>query len=227
MLGRMLAGWEALEAFAFPQQCRGCGLQVARGHLLCAGCWRRVPECGLELCVRCLVREADPAGCTRHHGFAARAARLYDERMAAVVHAFKFEGRLDLAPVLAGTMAEVVRAIPDLVIAVPLHPSRERERGFNHAALLAVELAERIGVPFLVGGLVRVRPTRPQARLAAERRRLNLAGAFRVPTPRALAGRSVLVVDDVVTTGATLEACLEELGRCGARGAGLALAWAQ
>jgi ComF family protein len=156
-------------------------------------------------------------------------AWVYDERAAAVVHALKYGGRRGLAAGLAGELARVVPPGPgaDLLMAVPLHSARRRERGYNQAGLLAAALAGRIGVPLLDGAMERVRDTRPQARLDPRARRDNVAGAFRVKSPAALEGRSILLVDDVITTGATLEACLDALARAGARASGVALAWAQ
>jgi ComF family protein len=116
---------------------------------------------------------------------------------------------------------------PDLILEVPLHEARRRERGYNQAGVLADELSVRIGVPRLAEALERVRPTRPQARLGAAERRAQLAGAFRARRPETLEGRNVLIVDDVLTTGATLEACFEVLLDAGAHPTGVTLAWAQ
>ena len=110
---------------------------------------------------------------------------------------------------------------------MPLHPARRRERGFNQSELLAEALADHLGVPHVPGLIERVRATPAQARLGPAARRRNLRGAFRVPHPSRLAGRRVLVVDDVITTGSTLEACLDALDSAGAHGSGVALAWAQ
>jgi ComF family protein len=114
-----------------------------------------------------------------------------------------------------------------LVLEVPLHPARRRERGYNQAGLLADALSHACGTPRLEGVLARVRPTRPQARLGPGARRENVSGAFQVRRPDGLKGRNVLIVDDVMTTGSTLEACLEVLSDVGARATGVALAWAQ
>jgi ComF family protein len=196
---------------------------------LCATCWALVPRADLVLCVRCLVHERDPVGCTRHAGFRAGVAWVYDERAAAVVAAYKYGARDDLAEVLAPELAKAPRPLPrpDLVAAVPLHAARRRERGYDQAARLARAWARQAGLPFLDGALERVRPTRIQAHLGARERRANVAGAFRVRVPSALKGRKVVLVDDVVTTGATLESALATVGACGAEAAGLALAWAQ
>lgn len=218
-----------LVAFAMPQRCPGCGAHTGPERLLCPGCHARIPRLSTALCVRCLAAGREPAGCLAHPGFVARAAWIYDPAAARVVHALKYEERPGLAAALGGEMALALPPgyRPDLVLDVPLHRTRRRERGYNQAALLADAIAGALAAPRLEGALTRVRPTRTQARLGPAERRANLAGAFRVDRPAALAGRSVLIVDDVITTGATLEACLAPLHAAGAMATGIALAWAQ
>ncbi len=218
-----------LLAFAFPQRCPGCGGAASPERLLCDACLARIPRLESALCVRCLVAGRDAAGCRAHPGFAARAAWIYDERATLVVHALKYGERPALARALGAEMARVIPPghRPDLVLEVPLHRTRQRERGYNQAALLADALAEAIAAPRLARALARVRATQAQARLGPAERRANLAGAFRVSHPAALAGRTVLIVDDVLTTGATLEATLAPLKAAGADALGVALAWAQ
>jgi ComF family protein len=230
MIGRRLGRWaHDLEALALPQRCPGCGVDTDPAHLLCERCRAAIPLLRLGLCVRCLAAEREPAGCTRHPGFQVWAAWVYDERAALVVQALKYGER----PALAGALGQVIAAAlppsdaPDLILAVPLHPARARERGYNQAGLLAEAVARARGVPRLERGLQRVRPTQAQARLGPVQRRRNVSGAFRVLDPDRLRGRRVLVVDDVLTTGSTLEACLEALRAAGAEARGAALAWAQ
>jgi len=217
---------DTLLGFALPQRCPACGAPAADG-VLCEACRGRVPRLSVPLCARCLLAGRDPSGCARHASHRVVAPWLYDESAAAVVHALKYGGRPALARRLGAEMAAVVPAAwrPDLVLAVPLHAARERERGYNQAALLADALAEAMAVPRLERGLARVRATPPQANLGERDRRANVAGAFAAVHPAALAGRRVLVVDDVMTTGATLSACLDALADAGARGSGVALAW--
>jgi len=113
------------------------------------------------------------------------------------------------------------------VLEVPLHGARLRERGYNQSAALADALADTLGAPRLPRALRRTRATAPQARLGPRERRANLEGAFAIEKPAWLRGRRVLVVDDVITTGATLDAALAALHDAGAVAAGVTLAWAQ
>lgn len=213
-----------------PQRCPGCGEPALAAKLLCDACSGRVPRLRAGLCARCLLEGREPSGCVRHRAFAVFAPWLFDERAAAVVHALKYQDRPGLAASLGGEMAAALPRAwrrPDLVLEVPLHAARLRERGYNQSAALADALSEALGAPRLEGALRRVRATAPQARLGPARRRANLAGAFAIERPARLRGRKVLLVDDVVTTGATLDAALSALHDAGAIAAGATLAWAQ
>lgn len=213
-----------------PQRCPGCAAPADPRRLLCDACAARVPRLRVPLCARCLAADREPAGCRRHSGFAVFAPWLFDERAAAVVHALKYADRPGLAAALGPELAAALPAAwrrPDLVLEVPLHPARLRERGYNQSAALADALAEAVAGPRLPGALRRLRATPPQARLGRAARRANLAGAFAAVRPAALRGRRILLVDDVVTTGATLDAALAALHDAGARAAGVTLAWAQ
>jgi ComF family protein len=215
-------------AFALPQRCPHCGAPALARMLLCAACHAAIPRVPFDLCARCLAAGRSPEGCTAHPDAAVNAAWLFDDRARAFVHAFKFAARPALGEAVGPDLADAVPGRPvDLLLAVPLHPWRERMRGYNQAAVLARVAARALGVPLAAGLLVRTRRTRAQARLGPRARRRNLAGAFRVTDPAQVRGRRVLVVDDVITTGATMDACLGALAAAGARPRGLALAWAQ
>jgi ComF family protein len=137
--------------------------------------------------------------------------------LARAVRALKFRGHRAVARTLGLAMAGIVPGGPhDLVIPVPLHVSRLRERGYNQAALLARALARTAGLALLPGGLVRRRATPAQADLDAGARRTNVRAAF-VASSR-VAGAAVVLVDDVLTTGATADACARALRDAGARG---------
>ena len=224
-----LRAFADLLEFLLPQRCPGCGEPASPSALLCPRCVARLPAAPSAICARCLSEQAPPDACVRHRGFQVHAAWLYDERVALMVHALKFGARPGLARVLAPAIArqlpERTRRV-DLVTSVPLHAARLRERGYDQAACLAHALADTIGAPFVPGLLRRVRATRAQSGLRAEARRRNVRGAFVVPRLAWVHGRRVLVVDDVLTTGATLGECLDVLVAAGARTRGAVLAWA-
>ncbi len=130
------------------------------------------------------------------------------------IYAFKYRGACQLAPLLARCMAEFwlrFQENVDVLVPVPLHPDRERQRGYNQAALLAEELGPLIERPVVTEALVRVRPTRSQTQLNSVERRRNVAGAFACARSDDICGRDIMLVDDVATTGATLDACAAAL----------------
>ncbi|MCK4314155.1 MAG: ComF family protein [Anaerolineae bacterium] len=136
------------------------------------------------------------------------------------IHWLKYRGRTALAGPLGGLMVAYWMQHPmpaDVVVPVPLHTARLRERGYNQAALLAHEMARRVGLVVDEQALVRWRITAPQVKLDARRREENVRDAFRC-SGDALTGKQVLLIDDVCTTGSTLEACAVALYEGGARG---------
>jgi ComF family protein len=145
----------------------------------------------------------------------------YEGSLKAAIHEFKYRSRRRVAARLAEELlrSESVREVlrgSEALVPVPLHPRRRLERGFNQAELLAQELAQRAGVAAAPGALVRRKDTLPQAGLTAAGRRQNVAGAFAVRRRAQVAGRVVVLVDDVFTTGATASACARALRDGGA-----------
>jgi ComF family protein len=217
--------------FFLPRLCVFCG-DVAGGEApaaVCPACEAKLEWVASPLCSCCgrvfPVREGADHLCgpcqTDPPPFArARAATLYDEDGPAgqAIKRFKYNRRLDMLPVMhywlkSPLCLELVQEA-DLITPVPLHPSRLRQRGFNQALLLAQAFPE---VPLERQLLARQRHTPPQAGLNPKERRDNVKGAFAVLRPELVKRKSILLIDDVFTTGATVKECAKVLRRAGAR----------
>ena len=205
----------------FPPRCVSCR---ETGSLLCAKCCDEFelvepplcPHCGRprtseRLCPLC---QRDPPQID-----GVRAAAYFDGTLREAIHCFKYSNLQDLAIPLGRLMGDYweKRSLPaEIIVPVPLHPDRLRERGYNQATLLARELGKSIGLPVAENSLARVRATRPQIELGAQERKENVCDAFRCSNAE-LKEKRILLIDDVCTTGATLEACSIALRRVGAR----------
>lgn len=211
-----------------PRTCAHCAEDLARGtdQPLCGTCLSSLERPGGRLCPVCGVPsgEGPCAACLRSpRPFdLARSAFLFTPPLRSLVHAMKYSGRTALARPLALMMAAELLRYPELgdfdaVAPVPLHPSRERRRGYNQAALLARELAELSGKAYEPGILARTRETRPQVDLRRAERLENVRGVFEAGKPAR--GRRFLVVDDVATTLATAGEAARALKDAGASGA--------
>jgi ComF family protein len=173
----------------------------------CPRCALPVPVAG-QICGACQRRPRAFDACTALFGYAAPVDRL--------VQQLKFRANLHLARLFANLMTERLSAAakPDCIIPVPLHRARQRDRGFNQAVEIARPLAAQLGCRLDVETCIRIRPTPPQSQLNAGQRRRNLRGAFALQQP--LRGRHLALVDDVMTTGSTLNALANLLRRAGA-----------
>jgi ComF family protein len=224
--------WHALIDFFFPPKCLFCGESL--GELPddhpCPLCSSRIksfshphcPCCGLgfgdtpgedHLCSRCLTEE--------RHFTRARAIGPYEGLMAEAISRFKYQGASRLAKPLGALLAEYKDpefpfADFELILSVPLHPRRLRQRGFNQSLLLARRVSHTHSIPLDFTALRRTRHTEPQTQLSGPERQKNIRGAFEVRRPEGIAEKHILLIDDVFTTGATVQECAKVLLKAGA-----------
>ena len=218
---------------AFPPSCLACRKAIADDGALCSACWSRTRFIEHPFCERLgtpfpvdlgspglLSPEAiaDPPV----YGRARAAARFEDGPTRRLVHRLKYGDRLELARTMGRWMARAGSDIlvdADVLVPIPLHRTRLALRRFNQSAALAWAISEGCGVPVDVSALARVKRTPAQVGLSRTQRALNMQGAFKVDGERRLSvdGRAVILVDDVLTSGATLNAAARALLRAGAR----------
>lgn len=213
-----------------PPRCLRCGSITDMPGALCPDCWESVTFLAEPHCSCCgtpfdidLGPDALCASCAgKHPRFdRARSVFRYDEASRALVLRFKHADRTGGAATFARWMARagaVLIADADLIIPVPLHPLRLLKRRYNQAALLGWDLAKLSGKPCRVDVLARIRHTKPQGHMGRTGRSRNLRGAFAVKKPAAVEGKRVLLIDDVLTSGATLSECCRQLKGAGAVG---------
>ncbi|HEX5479033.1 MAG TPA: ComF family protein [Dehalococcoidia bacterium] len=213
----------------FPAQCALCGRM---GDMLCAACADALPRAVHPRCHRCWLPQRYAKLC-RHCAEHApafselRAAYVMEDGARRLAHELKYEGMTALAEPMARRMlGELAPGDADLVVPVPLHRSRERARGYNQAAMLARQVARVTGIDADERAARRVRDTAPLVKTMHRAERLAImAGAFEARRER-VEGRRILLVDDVATTGATLDSCARALRAAGARDV-RALTWAR
>jgi ComF family protein len=234
-LGQASALYDAALALVYPQECAACGSSVeSRGDgVACAACWQKTRIFGAEdlICWKCGVpaqgsvvdekrREVRCRRCDAEPFRAARACGAYEGALRASVLALKRDPHV--AARLARLLLETARREPllsaTLIVPVPLHPERLHERGFNQAEMLSLSLGRLSGLPLDVWSLVRaVHTERHRAGMDERGRRDSVESAFEVARPRLIEGESILLIDDVFTTGATVSSCARVLKEAGAR----------
>lgn len=218
----------------YPETCFICSVPVSRRQDcgICSSCWSkavalkierpRCPSCGLpfnsldtdaeNLCGKCLLQMPCYSG--------ARSFGYYEAELSRLVQGLKFYGRKNLVQLLSPLMASVFyeswnREAFDLILPVPLHPKRKRERGYNQSELLARALADQIAIPVNCRALIRIRSTLPQIGLSDSRRFENVQKAFRCIDAMIIANKRILLIDDVMTTGATVASAAQALLEAG------------
>jgi ComF family protein len=203
---------EALLHLAFPHVCEGCGTDtLQKDHYLCVHCLDALPKTCYPL------HDDNPVeqlfwGRLPIEKAAAQYYFTKESTVQHLVHSFKYQGHQELGRYLGRLMGHELLASPrfrdiDALVPLPLHPLKERKRGFNQAAVLCEGIATVMSKPVLGSVVVRSEFTETQTHKSRVERWQNMQGKFRLADPRPLEGKHILLVDDVVTTGATLEAC--------------------
>jgi ComF family protein len=195
----------------YPQVCAGCGSDlVEKNRPVCPRCFLELPETGFASLPGNPVEKIFYG---RLALVAAHSAYYFskDSVLQSLIHRLKYRGDQSVGEFLGWRLGESLLesgrfADVDAIIPMPLFPSKERQRGYNQAAVIAKGVSEAMGLPVMMNGLVRRRPTETQTRKQRTDRWLNVEGSFEAPRPELLHGKHLLLVDDVVTTGASLEA---------------------
>ncbi len=225
-------GWRSAADFIVPPACLACQRRLGSHDALCATCWRQVSFIRHPLCDKLgIPLPFDPGGIAISAAAAAhpplydrvRAVAAYDGIMRDLVHHLKYYDRHDARRLLGRWLTEAGRELladAHLIVPVPLNRFRLLSRRFNQAAILGHEISRLTGVAGDPGALVRVKRTPSQVGLTHAERQRNVRAAFAVPQRRSearyLAGKNIVLIDDVITSGATAEACARALRRAGA-----------
>jgi len=216
----------------FPTACAGCQEPLWDDPVpfFCRQCWGTLKPIPAPVCPRCGRPFASSIALHHSPTHQCRSCRSrplaltqawslfpYQAPLKEAITLFKYRGKLSLAKPLARAMIEALPALPALdgIIPVPLHPQRLREREYNQSLLLADRLSHQTGIPLILACLLRIRPTVPQTSLSKKERLTNLRGAFSVAKPAHIQGKRILLLDDVFTTGTTLNECAKALRRAG------------
>lgn len=212
--------WQAVD-WIYPPSCCGCNQP---GTLFCSSCLESITFLDKGLCSLCGYPRDGARRCAGCFHLQPQFTKIrclahYDGSIKDAVHQLKYQNNLGLGIELARLLHElcIQQNWPiDLITPVPLSKQRQKERGYNQAAMIAYPLALQLGIPFDDKNLKRIRETSSQVELDVHQRQQNLLNAFDIPTNR-FSGKNVLLVDDVITTGATINDCARALKKSGAK----------
>jgi len=221
---------ESVLGLLIPPKCASCGTVLSQEGVFCEWCkgtFRPVEEpfcsiCGLPFKSSEGSNHPCPSCWNESIWFdRARAVFIYEGAVRRAIHRFKYHASLFQARILGGLLANAVEDLSascswDLMVPVPLHETKLRQRGFNQALLLSKYAAKRVGILLDVGTLRRIRLTRPQVELSGSDRLKNVKNAFEVVSSEVYKNKQILLVDDVFTTGATIRECARVLKKAGA-----------
>jgi len=209
----------------YPPLCQICGrsLDIFGDKILCEDCFSRIKLNDISCAVRgaCCFAGTEGRSGAGYHFDTMYAVSSYDDVMRECIHKFKYKNGLALEKLFSGLMCEFAKDHIDMrcydwLVPVPLHDVKQRERTFNQAFILCANLSRRFSIPVLRRNLVRVRAGKPQMTLSKKKRLSDIKGAFKVKDASRLKNRSVLLIDDVFTTGATADECSKVIKEAGA-----------
>jgi ComF family protein len=224
--------WTGLLNFLLPPRCLCCQKIVGETDGLCQDCFQKLnfiaqpycQRCGRPftgtasanttlLCPNCLKEKHAPLD-------RCRSALVYDDFSKIPILALKFEDHTENARIFARFLKnagrDILRDSPDMIMPVPLHFGRLLHRRYNQSALIARAFGRLTDIPFDAGTLTKIRATKPQVSCSGAQRRHNVKGAFAVKNPQTIKGKRIVLIDDVLTTGATLNECAKVLKAAGA-----------
>ena len=214
--------WKIID-LVYPSQCAGCGENGIRWcndcqkklvlveRNTCSKCGEPLKTEGREICLRCAT------GVTYFQQLKSYA--VYQDPLKSAIQQFKYKRNLGLGEIFAGDLMDILKKSNwqiDLIVPVPLSKTRIRERGYNQALVLARPLGWKMEIPVQENLLVRHRDTKPQVGLSLAEREQNLQDAFRTKDSGCIAGKNILIVDDVITSGSTMNACAKAFHEAGA-----------
>jgi competence protein ComFC len=206
--------WSSLDLL-FPPSCGGCGNDSSRW---CQDCDKKVETILSNYCLICGQKQKSNRICVRCNSIRPtynqlRSWAVFNNEIRHAIHKLKYQNDLSLAEILSRPLIKLLKDVTweiDVVIPVPLSELRQKERGYNQAALLAFPIALGLGLKYCPKALRRVRDTQTQVGLSVSQRYANVSGAF-IADQRTVSNKSILIVDDVATSGATLNACADAL----------------
>lgn len=214
--------------FVIPPLCPICKKPIQTIHCLCPTCFEKIQFISYPYCVKCgrpfefdIPEETRCGACSKKNPvfYKARAVFIYDSFSKQLILPFKHADHLELTPILTNLLYQGGKDLfeeTDVLLGVPLHRLRFIKRKYNQAGVLAQSLAKKIHKPYLPNVLIRARPTPSQGHMRPAERKRNVTGAFKVIHPELIKGKRILIVDDVFTTGATVNECSKILLKNGA-----------
>jgi len=211
--------------FFFPQKCIGCGKE---GSLICANCLKKLPRISQPICPKCGRHQPSGILCPacinwKNNIDGIRSPFRFEGTIRESIHQLKYKNLRDISNILSHQLFIYLTKYPldfDIIVPVPLHPRRLKERGYNQSSLLAVKLGKLIDVPVYDSNLLRIKYTIPQVKTAGlKERQTQISDAF-LCKDKSLNSLNILLLDDVSTSGATLDACAKAL-----KSAGTAKVW--